>query len=86
MIDFSRTYCDLHPNELVTNFCAKGTSPSTQKNAWSVCAPLASAPTPKPTSKKARPPTMKTSEGPTARCKKASGNVSVDWNSKKAGL
>ena len=25
MIDFGRIYCDLHPNELITNFCDKGT-------------------------------------------------------------
>ena len=24
MIDFSRTFCDLHPNELISNFCCKG--------------------------------------------------------------
>jgi hypothetical protein len=27
MLDFSRTFCDLHPNDLVSNFCCKGTRP-----------------------------------------------------------
>jgi len=26
MIDFGKLYCDLHPNELISNFCLKGNS------------------------------------------------------------
>lgn len=26
MIDFAKIYCNLHPHELITNFCSKGKS------------------------------------------------------------
>ena len=25
MIDFGKLFCDIHPNEIITNFCSKGT-------------------------------------------------------------
>lgn len=29
MIEFGKIFCDLHPNELITNYCCRGTSRNT---------------------------------------------------------
>ncbi len=70
MIDFSRTFCDLHPNELITNFCCKGTHSSTKNNAILVSVLHAFARTPKVTSKDEVLQNMKTFVPLIAKCKK----------------
>lgn len=70
MIDFSRTFCDLHPNELITNFCCKGTHSITKNNAISASVLHAFAPTLKVTSKDEVLQNMKTFALLIAKCKK----------------
>ena len=82
MIDFSRTFCDLHPSELISNFCSRCTSPPTQNSATSAPAPPASAPPPKPPSSNAPPPTTKTSALPTPKCRNRYALASPPSNNK----
>ena len=60
MIEFNKIFCDLHPNELISNYCSHCNHPSIQNNATYPSAPPASAHTLKHTSKEERPPTTKT--------------------------
>jgi hypothetical protein len=71
MIDFSRTFCDLHPNELITNFCCKCTGFITKNNAILASALHAFAHTLKVTSKDEVPQSMKTFVLLIVKCKKA---------------
>jgi len=70
MIDFSRTFCDLHPNELISNFCCKGTSYFIQRNATLDYALHAFAVTLKVTYNAKQLQTIKIYELLTAKCKK----------------
>lgn len=69
MTDFTKAYCNLHPHELITNFCAKGTPPLTKINVWWDSAPTASAPTRNPMSKRALRPTTKIFVIPARGCR-----------------
>lgn len=42
MIDFAKLYCDLHPNEIITNFCLKGKTQLIFKNpaCWHSAPPV----------------------------------------------
>lgn len=65
MIDFSKIYCHLHPQELVTNFCCKCNSLINQRSASLDYAPTAFAPTPDSTWKRAQPRSTRISGAPT---------------------
>lgn len=82
MIDFSRTFCDLHPNELITNFCCKGSDSLTKNNAILASVLHAFAPIPKVTSKDEVPQNMKTFEPLIAKCKRVFALESHRWNKK----
>ena len=75
MIEFTKIFCDLHPNELVSNYCAHCTCITTQNNATWLSAQLASARIPNPTSREEVPPTMRTSGPPILKCRIASGHA-----------
>lgn len=68
MIEFGKIFCDLHPNELVTNYCCRGNLSLMQKSATWDYVLLAFAVTPNPIYKEALLPTIRTSELPTPTC------------------
>lgn len=82
MIEFNKIFCDLHPNELISNYCAHGTPQITQNSATLVSAPPASALTPKPTCRKELHLTTRTSGRLTRKCKITSDAASLLWNMK----
>ena len=72
MIDFSRTFCDLHPNELITNFCCKGTPALIKRNVTLVFALPASVVILKVISKSELHQNTKISAPPIVKCRKIS--------------
>ena len=69
MIEFNKIFCDLHPNELISNYCCHCTSPITKRNAILDSVPLVSALTLKHTSNAKQSQNTKISELPILKCK-----------------
>ena len=69
MIEFTKIFCDLHPNELISNYCAHCTSITTQNSAMWPSARLASARTLNPISREELPLTTRTSGLPIPKCR-----------------
>lgn len=82
MIDFSRTFCDLHPNELITNFCCKCTHSITKNNATLASVLHAFARTLKVTSKDEVPQNTKIFVPLIAKCKRVFGLESPHLSTK----
>lgn len=71
MIDFGKLYCDLHPNELISNFCFKcKLIPNIKKPVWLASVQLAYVLTPNITLITIQPQSIKTLGIPSALCMK----------------
>ena len=86
MIEFTKIFCDLHPNELISNYCAHCTLHLIQNNATFPSVPPVSVRTPSPISKDILLLTIKTSEAPTPKCRTASGLESQHFSMKNQEL
>ena len=86
MIEFTKIFCDLHPNELISNYCAHGTPCPTQNSATLPSVPLVSARTPNHTSRDAPLLTIKTLGAPTRKCRTASGPEYLHFSMKNREL
>lgn len=86
MIEFNRIFCDLHPNELVSNYCTHCTPRFTQNNATLDFALLASAPILRLMSRKEQFLSTRTSGQLTPRCRTLLEHASRPLNKKKVVL
>lgn len=82
MIEFNKIFCDLHPNELISNYCAHGTPQLIQNSVTLVSAPPAFALTPKPTTRNEPHLTTRTLEQLTHKCKITSEIALIPFNIK----
>ncbi len=86
MIEFGKIFCDLHPNELVTNYCCRGKSNFIQRSAMWASAPPASAVIPNRTFIVAQPQTTRTLGPLTPTCTIHSGHASRPSSTKRVAL
>jgi hypothetical protein len=86
MIEFSKIFCDLHPNELISNYCSHCTHHKTQNSAISLYVLLAFAVTLSLTSKEELLLSTKTSGLPTQRCRTVLDQESLPFSIKNQEL
>ena len=86
MIEFNKIFCDLHPNELITNYCCHGTAFLTQNSAMLDSVPPVSAHTLNLISSAGLPLTTKISEPPIQKCRTTLELASPHSNIKNAEL
>lgn len=72
MADFGKAYCNLHPHEVITNFCCKCKDKFTKSNVWWDSAQTASVLTPNHMWRKALLQIMRISKQPVRKCTSAS--------------
>lgn len=86
MIEFNKIFCDLHPNELITNYCCHGTAFFIQNSAMLASVLLVSAHTLNLISNAGLPPITKISEPPTRKCRITLELASLHSNIKNVEL
>ena len=69
MMEFNKIFCDLHPNELISNYCAHGIPYFIQISVMLDSAPPASALTPRSIFRKEQHQITRTSELLTLKCR-----------------